>query len=500
MSAALKSYDQNFELILNHIKVRGFKDFGLEGKMRQYNHLLEDRQMIPMVDLLMLRRHEKDFFIRKETSYVDKFNALWLKIRKGFLNREGTDKYTVKIFKHYHALFNEIVRQDLEMGLFNNTGLKSKINAESDRFENLTEQLRSISLIYTERKIQQGYLFFGATVSISIILSLIMGAFVARQLANPLTRLAKEMYGFNVNIEYVPEIGSKKGDSEEIQILQESFAHMAVTMQRQFTEIKEKSDLLETKNKSLNKLNKELDKFIYSASHDLKAPLSSMLGLIYLMKKEVKSPEEQEYLFRMEKTINKLELHIKEIINYAKNHQLDISWQEVDIKEMIENTVDMLKYQQGAEDISVLIDINQHELFVSDNMRLNMVLFNLISNAFKYHDDSKANKIIQISAEINLASSQITIEDNGIGIEQEHIDKIFNLFYRASEKSTGSGLGLFIVKEAVDKLGGEIHVRSEVGQGTKFVILLPHIGQTSFLGLTTYKAKDKKRKKRKLAA
>lgn len=485
---SINIYDKDFKTLLKCIQIRGFKDSGLEGEMRYYSHKLENNNLIPLVYLLMLRRHEKDFFIRKEMSYVDKYNLLCKRLEKGFLYKMSRKSEARITFDRYKMLFNEIVKQDVSLGLYNNTGYKQKIVKETENIEGNIEKLRSFSHQFTEGKIQQGNIFFGATVSLSIFLSLVLGYFLAKNLSDPITRLAREMYDFNVNQQLTPTLSIKKEDTEEIQTLKESFIHMATAIQIQFSEITEKSDLLEGKNTSLNKLNKELDKFIYSASHDLKAPLSSLLGLIYLMKHDLKNREQLEYLGMMEKNIHKLETHIKEIINYAKNHQLDIAWQTVDLKLMLENIVDMLKYQQGAESIRVIIDINEYEDFVSDNMRLNMILFNLISNAYKYHDYQKNNQTIKITASIESEVSVLSIEDNGLGIDSDQIDKIFNLFYRASEKSTGSGLGLYIVKEAVDKLGGEIQVVSEIGIGSKFTIKLPKIGQTSFLGLTSTKS------------
>jgi signal transduction histidine kinase len=103
-----------------------------------------------------------------------------------------------------------------------------------------------------------------------------------------------------------------------------------------------------------------------------------------------------------------------------------------------------------------------------------MVLFNLISNAFKYHDSSKETKTIVISAVISAKNAQISIADNGVGIDKQYLERIFDLFFRGSEKSSGSGLGLFIAKEALDKLKGTLKVKSELGKGSEFIATIPN--------------------------
>jgi len=267
---------------------------------------------------------------------------------------------------------------------------------------------------------------------------------------------------------------SQKFDTEEIEVLWQSFYKMSQAIHKQFEEIRDKSHLLEDQNAKLNKLNNELDQFIYSASHDLKAPLSSLLGLINILHSRVEPIIHDEYFDMMEKSIKRLENHIKDIIQYSKNHQLEITLKEIKLRCTLEIMINQLKYQKGAEGLVIEIDIVEKVPFYSDPMRLNMILFNLISNAFKYYDSEKANKSIRISGSVTAKSATISICDNGLGIEKIHLNRIFELFFRGTEKSTGSGLGLFIAKEAIDKLKGSITLESEIGKGSNFTICIPN--------------------------
>jgi signal transduction histidine kinase len=176
----------------------------------------------------------------------------------------------------------------------------------------------------------------------------------------------------------------------------------------------------------------------------------------------------------MELSIKRLENHIKDIIQYSKNHQLDIVINEIKLQNKIELIINQLKFQKGAEGMEIKIEVMEKLSFYTDPMRLNMVLFNLISNAFKYHDSSKETKTIVISAVISAKNAQISIADNGVGIDKQYLERIFDLFFRGSEKSSGSGLGLFIAKEALDKLKGTLKVKSELGKGSEFIATIPN--------------------------
>jgi len=251
MRETMVAYNNKFEQILRHIHKRGFKDNGLEGEMRKYNHQLEDEHLVPLVDLLMMRRHEKDYFIRNELAYVDKFNALWLKIRHSFTNNNINDQKTIETFKMYRFLFNEIVREEVTMGLHNNTGLKKEFNREADKFESLIKRLMATSISYIQQEIQEWFLSFGFTVLASLLISLIIGSVTAKNLSDPITNLANAMDEFN--IEQKPSLTAqpKRGDSEETLKLRESFLHMADTMQAQFSKIKETTEILEMQKQEL---------------------------------------------------------------------------------------------------------------------------------------------------------------------------------------------------------------------------------------------------------
>lgn len=231
--------------------------------------------------------------------------------------------------------------------------------------------------------------------------------------------------------------------------------------------------ITQAKNAQLRKANEELDRFVYSASHDLRAPLSSLLGLIELARKSGDKNEVETYLSMMKGRIHHLDDFIKEIIDYSRNERMDVVRQPVDLHQLVHETASNLKYLEGADQIEIHNEVPEDMVLPSDAMRLKIVLNNLMNNAIKYHDHNKERRYIRISAVPSEHGINFTVHDNGMGIPAEHHDKIFNMFYRASDKSKGSGLGLYIVRESLGQLGGTVSLKSKLGEGSTFTVVLP---------------------------
>lgn len=228
------------------------------------------------------------------------------------------------------------------------------------------------------------------------------------------------------------------------------------------------------KNDLLAKTNRELDRFVYSASHDLRAPLSSLLGLIEVAHKTSDPAEINQCLDLMRQRVNNMDGFIKEIIDFSRNTRQEVKQETFNLLTFIKEIVDDLKFAEGMEQIYVRLDIASDLEIISDPTRLKVVLNNLVGNAFKYQDPQKEQQEVYIKAQAEGDMIRIDIKDNGLGIATEHQSKVFEMFYRASEKSRGSGLGLYIVKETLAKLKGAIQLRSEAAEGSTFSIWLPN--------------------------
>jgi ligand-binding sensor domain-containing protein/signal transduction histidine kinase len=222
----------------------------------------------------------------------------------------------------------------------------------------------------------------------------------------------------------------------------------------------------------LVKANQELDRFVYSASHDLSAPLKSILGLIQLTRLENNNEELTNHLEHMQKSVLKLEAVINSLTQFSRNMGHALIKQEFIFDEMIEEVLDELKYPFHSDKVRIVKLYSKSDSVTSDYLRLKIVLSNLISNALKYKNIHNTDSFIEISFCKKGDRDRISIKDNGIGISKENQLKVFDMFFRATMQSNGSGLGLYIVKETVEKLEGEISVDSNPGSYTLFTVTL----------------------------
>ncbi|MCG8310500.1 MAG: PAS domain-containing sensor histidine kinase [Cytophagales bacterium] len=241
------------------------------------------------------------------------------------------------------------------------------------------------------------------------------------------------------------------------------------------TEIKDSQFKLIEKNRDLEKVNSELDSFVYRVSHDLRAPLTSILGLISLMKIETSQEKVSEYIALQENSINKLDLFIKEIINLSRNSRLGITVSQIDFEVLIDEIFESQNFSKIDKKVEQIVNIDEGISFFTDRQRLSIILNNLVSNALKYVNVHEESSYVKIDVRLQNMDCVIEISDNGIGISEVYLPKIFEMFFRATQEFSGSGLGLYIVKETVQKLRGTISVKSKTRLGTTFKVILPNL-------------------------
>lgn len=244
------------------------------------------------------------------------------------------------------------------------------------------------------------------------------------------------------------------------------------TNKRAEENLKKQAAFIAQQNLELKKINAELDRFVYSASHDLRAPLVSIQGLSRLAIEESQSDVDKKYFKLINDRIVRLDDFIRDIIEYSRNARTERKPELFSINSMIHEVIENLKYMEGADRIAFLVSTSVEEVY-SDKNRLKVVLSNIISNAIKYHNLNQENPRVEIVVNLSESTVNICIQDNGIGIQDEAREKIFDMFYRATDRSGGSGLGLYIVKEIIERLDGRITVNSVFGEGTTFEVCIP---------------------------
>ncbi|WP_338764389.1 GAF domain-containing sensor histidine kinase [Bernardetia sp. ABR2-2B] len=236
--------------------------------------------------------------------------------------------------------------------------------------------------------------------------------------------------------------------------------------------------LLKEKNEQLKKTNDELDQFVYSVSHDLRAPLTSVMGILQILKTDIANFDNvQMYLQLISKSVTRLDNYIREVLSISRNSRTIIANENIDFEELIEEIKQDLTYLEEFKQVEVKLDLKLEKknlFFKSDRIRIKAIFDNLISNAIRYHNPYREDSFVEVLIEIDNKKAEITIQDNGLGISKVHIEHIFDMFYRANDQKMGSGLGLYIVKETVLKLKGTIEIDSTPNEGTTFSIMLPN--------------------------
>lgn len=229
---------------------------------------------------------------------------------------------------------------------------------------------------------------------------------------------------------------------------------------------------LRVQNRELVKVNSELDKFVYSVSHQLRGPLASVMGLLNVAESKPRNIDEIHTMMR--RSLVKLDETLKEIIDYSNNARTEIGNAEIDWKALINASIEKLQYLQNAGKVKLNIDDSEAQFpFYSDPQRLSIIFSSIYSNCILYCANDK-EPIITTKVSVAYDTVTITITDNGIGISESCLPHVFNMFYRASERSTGAGLGLYITKETVKKLGGKVQINSVEKRGTTVVLTLPN--------------------------
>ncbi len=224
----------------------------------------------------------------------------------------------------------------------------------------------------------------------------------------------------------------------------------------------------------LEQINMQLDNFVYHASHDLRAPLRTVLGLLDVLRIEPKTEEREHFAALIEGSVRRLDSLVVDLLSISRNKRASDSLLKINFMVEVNQTVSSFFHLGETKNMEIRPMIKQVIPFVADITRVRIVLNNVISNAIKYRRYNIIPSFVEIRIHVEKEAAYIEIEDNGEGIPPDRLDDIFNMFYRATDTNEGSGLGLYIVRDVLQKLSGSIAVESTLGAGTKFSIMIPN--------------------------
>lgn len=283
------------------------------------------------------------------------------------------------------------------------------------------------------------------------------------------------------------QVARAQGRTQEALDYLEKYIHIkeSVINSRTYTVIKSyeaisRVDILEREAKAqkdkteiIEKKNAELDSFFYRVSHDLKGPIASLLGLNNLIKLEVKDEHIQRYFNMYQTQIMRINNIVMDLIDLTRMNNQEENKVRIDFETLLDECIQSYHYVENFNAIRFIKKIDKDINFYSVWAIVNTILQNLVENAIKYASPAKDSFVL---VSIRNLGNQICIEveDNGIGIQADYQSRVFNMFFRANDQVQGTGLGLYILKRAVERLNGEVRFESDVRYGTKFTVLLPY--------------------------
>ncbi|GCC51744.1 hypothetical protein SanaruYs_19730 [Chryseotalea sanaruensis] len=217
-------------------------------------------------------------------------------------------------------------------------------------------------------------------------------------------------------------------------------------------------------------IKQELDTFIYRSSHDIKGPLTRLLGLCHIAKLDVQDKTALQYINLLEVEINATNRILQKLLVYQRVKDWNLQQEKIIIAMVVDRA--LVQLDNLPDFTATQIGRNSQGCTIAtDAYLLEVALQNVLENAILFSD--RRDPKINITCHSQQNNLQIEISDNGRGIEEAISENIFAMFYRGSEKSKGAGLGLFIAKEALTKIGGQIHLKNLPGWNTTFEIILP---------------------------
>jgi signal transduction histidine kinase len=216
--------------------------------------------------------------------------------------------------------------------------------------------------------------------------------------------------------------------------------------------------------------NNQLELFVYKASHDIKGPLRSIIGLTQLGMADVKDDAAQEYFGHIYKSTQRLDNLLADLLRLTKAKNAEVDKQGINLRAMIDEIIQSFKNIRHFDRVQINLDLPEEISFLSDEKMLYSVIQNFVENGIKYCDSKKESSYLNISVKQEKGKTTFQFRDNGLGIDEEHLPKIFDMFYKIDSGSDGTGLGLHIVKVTIEKLGGTLKVRSGKGIGSLFTL------------------------------
>lgn len=475
-----------FNELVKSYKSKGYANYGYVGQMRAYSHKLEKYNFFDKATILTLRRHEKDYMIKYEDRYIDslkKHAEIFMNhiIVEGKLSDKDKDS-CVFYLQNYVAYFDSMTIMNKKIGIKDNSGLSYSINKIQDEIQSEFSKLTKLAYNLEQSLYENLNYSFIAYSLLLIITSLFISIYLSNRITRPILLLAKKCHGF-VNSKFEKnddcEIHTQDVEIKDLinnfQILQTEIVGLLVDFKQK---VEDRTKTIELQKDNLIALNATKDKFFSIIAHDLKSPFSSIIGFSEILESNIDKYDKQkvkQYVSFINKSANQTFKLLENLLEWARlqRGQIVPEFKKINLKTIAEETY-LLAY-----DVAIRKKINLQNNIIEDifskcDINITKTIFrNLVSNALKFTSE---NGLISISAKQNESFIEIKIQDTGIGISPEKISNLFslenNISTKGTDNETGTGLGLMLCKELIEKQGGKIWVESELEKGSTFKFTL----------------------------
>lgn len=460
------------EALKNLYLRKGFKNFGIEGQLRSYAHKIEDENLIPTNDILQLRRHEKDFIIRGEEEYANKFNYLIDDILKKYPSESDTYQ-TLQFYKLSFNQFHDLVNK---LGFNQSKGLFPEIQSTIDSIQNHYQEINRLTQ-QQQAQISENFKLLLIIASVLLlIIALTITVILSRLLTRDIKILNKKIHSYissdfkdlsMIDDQFVPDI-------KEIDQLYKNFSLLKVNLKKTLSDLE--GSIEEAKKASNFK-----SVFLANMSHEIRTPLNGIIGMIDLLKNDKQNKQSLEKIKTIEFSAN----HLIELINMILDHskieagKMELEYLKFDLVDDVHQIIELFSFETNKKQLNLdleIIGLNDHWI-IGDSLRLKQVLINLLNNAIKFTQTGTIKLLVQ-ARNISSESLEITfsVSDTGIGISKAQQQFLFEAFKQADHSITrnygGTGLGLTITHNLVDLMGGKLEVVSDLNKGSTFTFSL----------------------------
>lgn len=473
--------------VIGLIQQKGFRDFGTIGKMRQHIHKLETgAKGITLIEILQMRRREKDFFLRKDYTYVAELNMLSQNILNRLASDSKADIETVHLLKGYQRNFNLVVKLDREIG-DGDSGIIQQIQSihmgMNEKVDALYKTVDADSELMIDTIKSYLVLFFSITVLFAIFSAFIFSGHIA----NPIKKLISDMDSIVQN-NFEGQLDKKKSIKiDEIDKLTGTYNGLVSKIRTQVSSLSEKNKSLSSLNGKLVESENELkeasrikDKFFSIISHDLRGHTGNVLSLANILKEDKNKLQEQEkevFIKYISDASQSLQLLLDNLLNWAKTQMNDheVSKRMFNINSIIEKNVELFKENALRKNITIHNTAKDLPNVYADKNMIDFVIRNLLSNALKF---TKSGDTITLDVLEHVDQIEVQVRDTGVGMKPEQMKALLkstkeSFTTRGTDNEEGTGLGFAICKDFIKRNSGTVRIESEVHKGSVFSFTLP---------------------------